>query len=189
MGSLQPAPTPPFFLLFPPSPTSYQINLQANLLRTSVDRPAPCQHHFHPTVKMKAAVILSLASLAFGSVLEQRACAGNNCNRQVTGTRAGLLPLTARQADCSSFQLTVVTPSPTTVTVTVTEEPAAKLKRNVVEARQATSVPTNVPAYASSCNAVKYASACDCWGITAAVSTAPTPTVTVTTTVDYCEDL
>ncbi|KAG7151064.1 hypothetical protein HYQ46_013192 [Verticillium longisporum] len=180
---------------------------------------------------MKAAVILSLASLAFGSVLEQRACAGNNCNRQVTGTRAGLLPLTARQADCSSFQLTVVTPSPTTVTVTVTEEPAAKLKRNVVEARQATSVPTNVPAYASSCNAVntvtvtvteeptgnlkrnavearqatsiptkvpayasscdavKYASACDCWGITAAVSTAPTPTVTVTTTVDYCEDL
>ncbi|KAM0330899.1 hypothetical protein ACHAQA_003855 [Verticillium albo-atrum] len=140
---------------------------------------------------MKAAVILSLASLAFGSVFEKRACAGNNCNRQVTGTRAGLLPLTERQADCSSFQLTVVTPSPTTVTVTVTEEPAAKLKRNAapVEARQATEVPTDVPAYASSCDAPKYASACDCWGITAAVTTAPTPTVTVTTTVDYCEDL
>lgn len=138
---------------------------------------------------MKAAVILSLASLALGSVFEKRACAGNNCNRQVTGTREGLLPLTQRQADCSSFQTTIVTPSPTTVTVTVTEEPAAKLKRNEIVERQATVVPTNVPAYASSCDQVKYASACDCWGITAAVSTAPTPTVTVTTTIDYCEDL
>lgn len=64
---------------------------------------------------MKAAMILSLASLALGSVLEQRACAGNNCNRQVTGTREGLLPITSRQADCSSFQLTTVTPSPTYV--------------------------------------------------------------------------
>lgn len=135
-------------------------------------------------------MILSLASLALGSVLEQRACAGNNCNRQVTGTREGLLPITSRQADCSSFQLTTVTPSPTTVTVTVTEEPAAKLKRNEkVEIRQATEVPTAVPAYASSCDEARYASACDCWGITAAVTTAPTPTVTVTTTIDYCEDL
>lgn len=62
---------------------------------------------------MKAAVILSLASLALGSVFEKRACAGNNCNRQVTGTRDGLLPITERQSLCSSFQLTTVTPSPT----------------------------------------------------------------------------
>ncbi|KAH7347560.1 hypothetical protein B0T11DRAFT_343690 [Plectosphaerella cucumerina] len=136
---------------------------------------------------MKAAVILSLATLALGSVFEKRACAGNNCNRQVTGTREGLLPLTQRQADCSSFQTTVVTPSAVTVTVTVTGEP--QLKRNVVEKRQATVVPTDVPAYASSCDAPKYASACDCWGITAGVSTAPVPTTTVTTTIDYCEDL
>lgn len=75
-----------------------------------------------------------------------------------------------------------------TVTVTVTEEPVAKLKRDVqLEARQATEIPTEVPAYASSCDEVRYASACDCWGITAEVTTAPTPTVTVTTTIDYCE--
>ncbi|KAL2755324.1 hypothetical protein ACRALDRAFT_1064517 [Sodiomyces alcalophilus JCM 7366] len=137
---------------------------------------------------MKAAIILSLASLALGSVLEKRACAGNNCNRQVTGTRPGLLPITERQADCSSFMRTTVTPEPTTVTVTVTEEPVAKLKRGQVQARQATEIPTAVPAYASSCDEVRYASACDCWGITAEVTTAPTPTVTVTTTIDYCED-
>lgn len=64
---------------------------------------------------MKAAVILSLVSLAFGSVIEKRECAGNNCNRQVTGTREGLTPLTSRQADCSSFMQATVTPSPTYV--------------------------------------------------------------------------
>ena len=52
---------------------------------------------------MKAAVILSLASLALGSVLEARQCPGNNCNRQVTGTRAGLPALASRSADCTSF--------------------------------------------------------------------------------------
>ena len=61
---------------------------------------------------MKAATILSLASLALGSVIEQRACAGNNCNRAVTGTRAGLLPLESRSADCSAFQRVVVTRTP-----------------------------------------------------------------------------
>ncbi|KAI8290766.1 hypothetical protein K4K59_006423 [Colletotrichum sp. SAR11_240] len=69
---------------------------------------------------MKAAVILSLAALAFGSAIEKRECSGNNCNRQVTGTRDGLLPITSRKADCSSFMQATVTPSPTTVTVTVT---------------------------------------------------------------------
>lgn len=64
---------------------------------------------------MKAAVIFSLISLALGSVVEKRACAGNNCNRQVTGTRDGLLPITSRQADCSSFMQATVTPSPTYV--------------------------------------------------------------------------
>ena len=56
---------------------------------------------------MKAVAILSLASLALGSVLQERACAGNNCNRQVTGTRAGLPPLESRSADCSEFQKVV----------------------------------------------------------------------------------
>lgn len=60
---------------------------------------------------MKTAVILSLAGFGFASVIEQRACPGNNCNRQVTGTRAGLPALASRSADCASFQAVVVTPA------------------------------------------------------------------------------
>lgn len=84
--------------------------------------------------------------------------------------------------------------STVTVTVTVDADGPAKFRRNApnVAARQATEVPTAIPAYASSCNNVeRYASVCSCWGITAAVTTAPQPTSTVTSTVteDYCEDL
>jgi hypothetical protein len=59
---------------------------------------------------MKAAVILSFVSLALGSLIEKRVCAGNNCNRQVTGTRPGLPALSLRSADCASYLLTTVTP-------------------------------------------------------------------------------
>jgi len=55
--------------------------------------------------------------------------------------------------------------------------------------RQVTAVPSVVPAYASECGgAAGFASACSCWGITATVSTAPRPTVTVTSTLDYCDE-
>ena len=144
---------------------------------------------------MKAAVILTFVASAMASVLQERACAGNNCKRQVTGTRAGLLPVSERQADCSSFQLATVTPDAvtTTVTVTVEADEPAKFKRAAgLEYRAATSIPTDIPAYASSCGEPsEYAEACSCWGITATTSTAPTPTstVTVTETADYCEDL
>ena len=79
-----------------------------------------------------------------------------------------------------------------TVTVTVDEEPTtAVVKRDfALEIRQATEVPTAIPTYAAVCSsAEKYASACSCFGVTGSVTTAPTPTVTVTTTIDYCEDL
>ncbi|KAK7229422.1 hypothetical protein V2G26_001592 [Clonostachys chloroleuca] len=139
---------------------------------------------------MKAAVILSLVAAAMAGVLEVRNCAGDNCARQVTGTRDGLSPIESRKADCTSFQTSTVTPDAvtTTVTVTVDSDTPAKLRRNV---RAVTDVPTVVPAYASACDGSRYASACSCWGITAGVTTAPTPTSTVTTTVtqDYCEDL
>ncbi|EHA57085.1 hypothetical protein MCOR27_008270 [Pyricularia oryzae] len=138
---------------------------------------------------MKVIAILSLVSLAFGSVVEKRECAGNNCNRAITGVQDRPAPLSVRQADCSSFQTTVVTPPATTVTVTVEAEGTAVIKRDaILEIRQATS---NVkPTYATACSSdAAYASACNCWGITSAVSTAPTPTVTVTSTIDYCDDL
>ncbi|OAA69816.1 hypothetical protein ISF_03086 [Cordyceps fumosorosea ARSEF 2679] len=121
-------------------------------------------------------------------------CGGDNCARQVTGTRDGLLAVTSRQVDCSSFMKTTIVPDATTTTVTVTVDPdAPKLKReNQHEVRAATEIPTAVPAYASGCDsAARYSSACSCWGITASATTAaqPTKTVTVTVTSDYCEDL
>ena len=63
-------------------------------------------------------------------------------------------------------------------------------KRGFLEGRQVTVTPTAIPDYAENCaNAAEYISACSCFGLTGSVSTAPAPTVTVTTTVDYCEDI
>ncbi|KAL2024299.1 hypothetical protein VTK56DRAFT_8781 [Thermocarpiscus australiensis] len=140
---------------------------------------------------MKLAAALSFAALAATVALEPRNCAGNNCNRAVTGTRPGLLPLTVRSAHCSSFLLTTVTPAATTVIVTVEEDddditpsPAP------TSAPPVTVVPSSMPDYAAEmCNTSEYASACSCFGLTGSVTTAPTPTVTVTTTLDYCDDL
>ncbi|KAH6621434.1 hypothetical protein B0J18DRAFT_491716 [Chaetomium sp. MPI-SDFR-AT-0129] len=134
-----------------------------------------------------------LAGLAAAAVVEPRHCAGNNCNRAVTGTRPGLLPLTERSSHCASFLLTTVTPAASTVTVTVENPPAtpthAHTKRDLLENRQVTVVPTAIPDYAENCvDAAEYISACSCFGLTGSVTTAPAPTVTVTTTVDYCEE-
>ncbi|KAG5980689.1 hypothetical protein E4U55_003771 [Claviceps digitariae] len=146
---------------------------------------------------MKASVILSFAAASVVGALEARKkhCGGDNCARQVTGTRKGLTPLSSRKADCSNFMRTTIVPDATTITVTVTvepDEPVSKTKRGI-ENRAATEVPNaTVPDYASSCKkAGKYASACSCWGITPTVSTAPVPTETrtVTVTLDFCEDL
>ena len=62
-------------------------------------------------MKLLAALSLTL-SLASAGVLEPRHCAGNNCNRAVTGTRPGLLPLTVRSTHCASFLSTTVIPAP-----------------------------------------------------------------------------
>ncbi|KAB5585513.1 hypothetical protein GE09DRAFT_1210122 [Coniochaeta sp. 2T2.1] len=141
---------------------------------------------------MKFAVVLSLVSVAFANVaLDKRACAGNNCNRAITGTRDGLSPASVRSADCSSFLLTTVTPDTVTVTVTVDGDEAAptKAKRDL-EYRAATASPSVLPTYATAaCDAAAYASACSCYGVTGSVTTAPTPTHTVTSTIDYCDDL
>lgn len=62
---------------------------------------------------MKVAVVLSFAAAVMASAFDKRACAADNCARQVTGTRPGLSPIESRKADCTSFQLTTVTPAPT----------------------------------------------------------------------------
>ncbi|KAK5992057.1 hypothetical protein PT974_05453 [Cladobotryum mycophilum] len=142
---------------------------------------------------MKTAVVLSFVAAVMAGVVEKRDCHGNNCARQVTGTRDGLLAITSRQADCSSFMKATVTPEPTTFTVTITvdEDEPPNTKRGL-EYRAETALPTLIPAYASSCEGGNdYSSACSCWGITATTVTAPQPTQTTTVTVtqDYCDDL
>lgn len=51
-----------------------------------------------------------------------------------------------------------------------------------LEPRQVTVVPTAVPTYASSCNAARYASACNCWGIPPTTTTVRAPRVFTTVT-------
>ncbi|KAG6038350.1 hypothetical protein E4U41_004299 [Claviceps citrina] len=152
----------------------------------------------------KAAVLLLLAA-AGGAVGAGKAhCGGDNCARQVTGTRPGLTPLSSRRADCLSFMQSTVVPEATTVTVTVTVEPdeepaptptptttATGTTTCGVECGAASETPHAVPAYASACKQDrKYSSACSCWGITAGLTTAPVPTETrtVTVTLDFCEE-
>ncbi|KAL7926366.1 hypothetical protein ACQKWADRAFT_280108 [Trichoderma austrokoningii] len=141
---------------------------------------------------MKAAIVLSFVAAAMASVIERtNSCNADNCARAVTGTREGLLPISSRKADCSSFMRATVTPQATTTTITITVHPGITSKpKNDVDYPATTVYPTAVPTYASSCvGAQQYSSACSCWGITANTVTAYTPTKTeiVTVTQDYCE--
>ncbi len=63
---------------------------------------------------MKASGILSLVATAVAASMERRAiqCGGDNCARQITGTRDGLKPLESRKADCTSFMRTTIVPDP-----------------------------------------------------------------------------
>ncbi|KAF1981173.1 hypothetical protein K402DRAFT_467753 [Aulographum hederae CBS 113979] len=154
------------------------------------------------------------ASTATAHFLQERGTCNNNdnCARAVTGTQANVKPaLTVRQADCSSFMVTTVTPDmvtiPVTTTLTVTstestsfatatttvqagvgavpaDEPHADGKRAITaEANEKRQVARSTPNYASSCSGpVRYSSACSCWGITASVTTLPTPSTTIITT-------
>lgn len=69
------------------------------------------------SVTMKAAVVLSFVAAAMAGLVERQGrCGGDNCARQVTGTRAGLTPIESRKADCSSFMTATVIPDATCVT-------------------------------------------------------------------------
>lgn len=66
---------------------------------------------------MKIAVVLSFVAAAVAKAIEARKghCGGDNCAREVTGTRDGLVPLSSRQADCSNFLKTTIVPDATYV--------------------------------------------------------------------------
>ncbi|RFU82101.1 lipase/esterase family protein [Trichoderma arundinaceum] len=143
---------------------------------------------------MKVAIVLSFVATAMAGVRKRtdNGCNADNCARAVTGTRDGLLPITSRQSDCSSFMLATVTPAATTTTITITVDPeiTPKAKRDVGNYDAVTVYPTAIPDYADPCEGVAtYSSACSCWGITAATTTAAQPTKTeiVTVTQEYCE--
>ncbi|PWI64521.1 hypothetical protein PCL_09570 [Purpureocillium lilacinum] len=193
-------------LLFAPALAPSFVPFLSSLVVTDFRQTIPNQSHNsalltlclarEPSVSMKASVILSLMATAVATSMERRArlCGGDNCARQVTGTRDGLKPLESRKADCTSFMRTTIVPDPVTTTVTVTiGGDSPKLRRDdVLDYRAAAETLTAVPAYASACaDGTKYSSACSCWGITAAVTTGPTPTKTQIVTVwsDYCDDL
>ncbi|CAP70861.1 uncharacterized protein PODANS_3_9190 [Podospora anserina S mat+] len=90
---------------------------------------------------------------------------------------------------------------PRTITKTVEPTPGARLlrrdeleeieKRNEVMARQATITPTRVPSWVGgNCGSGpdEFRTGCLCFGVTGGVSTAPRRTVTVTETLDWCEE-
>lgn len=66
---------------------------------------------------MKAAVVLSFVAAAVAGAIEARDghCGGDNCARQVTGTRDGLSPISSRKNDCSNFMKTTIVPDATYV--------------------------------------------------------------------------
>jgi hypothetical protein len=78
-----------------------------------------------------------------------------------------------------------------TITVTVDDSTVTTPAKRALEARATTVIPSAIPTYATTAciNVSEYASACSCYGITGSITTAPTPTVTVTTTIDFCDDL
>ena len=122
-----------------------------------------------------------------------KACAADNCARAITGLTNGTAHAT-NLADCSSLLATAtvypaVTPVISLVTVTATvTTPTAQVGYTAV----VTGLGGALPTYVAACAGVsRWASACQCWGATAAAvtvqgtltGTAPTWVMTVTSTV------
>lgn len=130
-------------------------------------------------------------------------CAGDNCNRAITGTAFGATVLSSRLADCTSFFRVTVTPSTTyvhitfiivssllmqlhsTTTIAVYTHTAPPKRGKLARSPNTpiTQSPTAIPSYASAaCDfkpstpvSVRYSSACSCAGATIATTTVPSP--------------
>lgn len=110
--------------LLAPAPAPSFLAFLSSLVLTDFRRTIPSQSHNstsltlclarEPSVSMKASVFLSLTATAVGTSMESlpRLCGGDNCARQVTGTRDGLKTLESRKADCTSFMRTTIVPDP-----------------------------------------------------------------------------
>ncbi|KLU90832.1 hypothetical protein MAPG_09358 [Magnaporthiopsis poae ATCC 64411] len=127
--------------------------------------------------------VLALGLAALPGVLANvvtTACNADNCARDVTGTRAGKLPIETRKADCSNFMTSTVYATPT-----ATSTPAIVYNRKMK--RDPVTVQGTMPAYVSQCAGTSaYSSVCSCWGYTAGVTTVTTPTTTVVAPAATC---
>ncbi|EPS44181.1 hypothetical protein H072_1808 [Dactylellina haptotyla CBS 200.50] len=121
-------------------------------------------------------------------------CNADNCLRAI---RATAFPTRPGTADCSSYFRATVTPATVTITeittlsISFTEtlltktviRPSEDSNTLTLEKRQATVIPSSIPAYASPCSgAVRYESACSCIGVTRTTITVATPSTTITQT-------
>ncbi|KAK2016699.1 hypothetical protein LZ32DRAFT_688702 [Colletotrichum eremochloae] len=159
---------------------------------------------------MKSSALIIVFSILYpvsGSYVARRGLdckdPGNNCQRGVNGTAGINPPLSSRLADCSLLNRVTVTPSPVTEIVTETSTTGTIFIPTILVGAEKRSVeteattggsavtlfPSIVPTYATYCaDAANYFSACGCAGVMPVTTTAPTPTVTLTTTelVEQC---
>ncbi|KAH7146205.1 hypothetical protein EDB81DRAFT_947225 [Dactylonectria macrodidyma] len=151
---------------------------------------------FFPAVCISAVVADGLVDRRGG-----RCHVNDQCLKGISNKYDNDPPLSSRLADCKA--LNTVTVSPYTVTTTCytnrlvvripTGMPTGRQTINHLVGRAAglptatTIEPTNTPTYATYCaSASEYFSACSRNGVTASVTTLPTPTTTVTVTTDDC---
>ncbi|KAK6527523.1 hypothetical protein TWF694_004506 [Orbilia ellipsospora] len=146
-----------------------------------------------PFLIAEIAAIVTSVSISTTSSLK---CEADNCLRAI---RASAFPTRPGTADCSSYFRAIVTPTTVTIsqtvtTITVTQTvstftvlPTTTAPTTITafkRKRQATGIPTSIPAYASPCSgSSRYESACSCIGLTRNTITLSTPTTTVSVTV------
>ncbi|KAF4633501.1 hypothetical protein G7Y89_g4621 [Cudoniella acicularis] len=120
-------------------------------------------------------VLAGLSQLATanpGNSLFPRGCNGNNSQRALTGTQAGISRVTSRTQDCNSYFATTITPPTITSTVYVYTSSTSAGSCTI-------STASNIPGWAiSACGtpvAQSFSSACLCAGVTASTTILPFP--------------
>jgi hypothetical protein len=119
-------------------------------------------------------LVLTFIGLTVASLNLRDDCHADNCLRAVAATRFGPGQVSTASSDCSLFLKTTVTPPATTVYITTTTTLPPSSFNTVNQKRQ--TARATIPSYASQCtDAAEYSSACSCFGVTPATTTAPTP--------------
>ncbi|KAK6524145.1 hypothetical protein TWF694_005806 [Orbilia ellipsospora] len=162
----------------------------------------------------KFLTFLSLAAFTRANIIPKRDCAADNCLRAirnadrpgtadcssylratytpptvtyyVTQTASVTATETDAQIETDTIHVTATNTIETTEIVTVTATDTITTELPLVNKRQVTVIPLNIPAYATPCaGAVRYSSACSCIGVlpTTLTVVAPSTTITISTTI------